>query len=179
MNVPKRKPRAKPAASPSVAAPVARGVSIYNRQRKVALDRRAVGVFVGSLLEATGHAGEGLHVTFLNDAQMRELNRDTFGKDRTTNVISFPLDGVPGDEAPFLGDVIVSVDTALREATEAGMAPEERLAQLVIHGYMHILGYEHVEVDTAERRRMQRAEKTAFVKVAETVFGRLLLLDNQ
>ena len=150
-------------------------VEVNDAQRTLRLRKRAATAFVRALLAAVGHAGAGLSVTFLDDAAMRALNRATFGKDRTTNVISFPLGGVPGDAAPLLGEVFVSADTALAEARRARMPADKRLAQVVIHGLMHILGYEHVGVGAAERRRMQRAERSAYARVAETVEGKLLL----
>lgn len=150
-------------------------VAIFNRQRRAKVSVAGVRRFTCALLTAVGRPGEGLHVTLLDDAAMRRLNLATFGKDRTTNVISFPLHDVPGDAAPILGDVIVSVETALREAEAAGMPAEQRLAELIIHGLLHILGYEHVGVSAAERRRMQRAEKKAFAQVAEWAAGKLIL----
>lgn len=150
-------------------------VAVFNRQRRVRVSPTGLRQFTQALLAAVGHAGAGLHVTLLDDAAMRRLNLATFGKDRTTNVISFPLEAVPGDAVAILGDVIVSIETALREAQAAGMPPEQRLAELVIHGLLHILGYDHVDVPASERRRMQRAEKKAFALVAEWVTGKLIL----
>jgi probable rRNA maturation factor len=149
-------------------------VEIVNAQRTLRLRKSAVRAFVRALLAAAGEHDKGLAVTFVDDAQMRALNLATFGKDRTTNVISFPLGGVPGDPAPLLGEVFVSAGTALAEARQAALSPETRLAQLVIHGLLHIQGYEHVGVGLAERRRMQRAEKRAYARVADLVEGKLL-----
>ncbi len=149
-------------------------IEIANRQRRYRLDTPALRRFVGALLEDTGHAGHGLHVSFLRDPAMRELNQTTFGIDKPTNVISFPLGEMPGDPVRLLGDVVVSVDTAAREAAAAGMPLERRLAELVIHGYLHILGYEHVGVDDAERKRMRRAEKRTYARLEAWVIGRLV-----
>lgn len=150
-------------------------VSVFNRQRRAKVSVAGVRRFTRALLKAVGRPDAGLHVTLLDDAEMRRLNQATFGKDRTTNVISFPLHDVPGDAAPILGDVIVSIETALREAKAAGMPAERRLAELIIHGLLHIVGYDHVGVSETERRRMQRAEKKAYAGVAEWVSGKLIL----
>lgn len=150
-------------------------IEVYDQQRTLRLRKRAATAFVRALLAAVGEPEKGLAVTLLGDDAMRALNKATFGKDKTTNVISFPLGGVPGDPAPLLGEVFVSADTALAEARRAGMPADRRLAELVIHGLLHILGYEHVKVGPAERRRMQRAEKRAYGQVAEMVEGKLLL----
>ena len=145
--------------------------SVFNHQRGVKLSLAKVRKLVEGMLAATGCAGQALHVTFVNDQEMQEINRETFGKDRPTNVISFPLGGIPGDEQALLGDVIVSTDTALREAEAAGLSADVRLAQLIIHGFVHLLGYEHVDVSPAERRRMRRKEQKVYDEVAERVNG--------
>lgn len=148
--------------------------TVDNRQRKVRVSQKGLQKLLAQLLVVTGNPGKTVNLTLLTDAEMLALNLETFGKNRTTNVISFPLGGVPGDATQLLGDVIVSVDTALREAEKAGFSFEKRLVQLVIHGYLHILGYEHINVEAAERRRMQRAEAKVYAQVAEWVPGTLL-----
>lgn len=144
---------------------------VYNRQRGVKLNRPKVTTFIKGMLSAAGCADLALHVTFVNDAEMQSINLETFGKDKPTNVISFPLGGIPGEEEALLGDVIVSVDTTLREADVAGLSPDVRLAQLIIHGFVHLLGYEHVDVPATEQRRMRRKEKQIFDQVAELAKG--------
>jgi rRNA maturation RNase YbeY len=147
---------------------------VYNRQKAARVSQPGLKKLLVRLLDVTGHAGKSVHLTLLGDEAMTELNLQTFGKNRTTNVISFPLGGVPGDPSALLGDVIVSVETARREAEKAGYSLEKRLAQLIIHGFLHILGYEHVNVTVAERRRMQRAEAKVYGQVADLVPGTLL-----
>ncbi len=149
---------------PRVSPPV-----IYNRQRSLAISQKGLKKILVKLLAVTGNPGKTVHLTLLTDAAMLELNRQTFGKNRTTNVISFPLAEMPGEETPILGDVIISVETALSEAETAGFPVEKRLVQLIIHGLLHILGYEHVKVGAAERRRMQRAEAKVYDQVADMV----------
>ncbi len=84
------------------------------------------------------------------------MNREFFGKDHPTNVISFSyLDGMPGEA---LGDIIVSVERAAEEARNAGIPFYERLLSLIVHGLVHILGYDHVG-GGPEARKMRYREK--------------------
>ena len=80
-----------------------------------------------------------------DDAQVRELNRAYRGKDAPTNVLSFPMqEGEFSDITPgLLGDVVISFDTARAEARAAGISTDERMSQLLIHGILHLIGFDH------------------------------------
>lgn len=80
-----------------------------------------------------------------DDVQVRELNRTYRGIDKPTNVLSFPMqEGKFSDLASgLLGDVVISLDTARKEADEAGISLSERMSQLLIHGILHLVGYDH------------------------------------
>ncbi len=80
-----------------------------------------------------------------DDAQVRELNRTYRGIDAPTNVLSFPMqEGDFSDiTSGLLGDVVISLDTAQREAEEADISLSERMSQLLIHGILHLVGYDH------------------------------------
>jgi len=84
------------------------------------------------------------------------MNRDLFGKDSPTNVISFSyLDGMPGEA---VGDIIISVERAADEARGADIPFYERLFDLIVHGLVHIMGYDHVK-GAPEARKMRYREK--------------------
>lgn len=100
-------------------------------------------------------------ITLADDETVRALNRDHRGKDKPTNVLSFPLaDGDFEAEAPgaplLLGDVILARETVAREAAEQGKSLENHAAHLVAHGVLHLLGYDH-ETE-AEAEAMERLE---------------------
>lgn len=97
-----------------------------------------------------------LSLTVVGDPAMHELNRQYRGKDRPTDVLAFPLydPPVPADAAS-LGDVVISIDTATAAGHEQGRALAAVLDDLVIHGILHLLGYDH-EISPAEERRMAR-----------------------
>ena len=105
-----------------------------------------------------------LSLSIVSDVAIRRINREYLGKDRPTNVISFSLlEGEFGDINPSaLGDVVVSADTALREAMDAGMSLAERLSFLIVHGILHLSGYDHERSGEAEEARMQAKEKEIF-----------------
>jgi rRNA maturation RNase YbeY len=127
-----------------------------------------------------------LSVVLTGDSPIRELNRAFRGKDRPTDVLSFPqLDncGAARTEhaaahyenmpAP-LGDVVISVDTVLRQAERLGITPESRLRTLLIHGVLHLLGYDH-EKSRADARRMfaRERELAAILPSRDNGFSRM------
>jgi probable rRNA maturation factor len=116
------------------------------------------------ILSALGYHDSELSVAIVGDRAIRRINRDYLGKDRPTNVISFSmLEGEFGDlNPPMLGDVVVSVDTAAREAEDGGMSLHGRLCFLLLHGILHLTGYDHERSGEAEARRMERKERDLF-----------------
>ena len=113
-------------------------------------------------------ADSELSVLITDDSGIRTLNRDYRGKDSATDVLSFPLqndNAVPAQ--PMLGDVVISVDTAERQAVQYGVNLEQELARLLIHGILHLVGYDHENVPDEEVLRMQRREDQLMRLVAQ------------
>jgi len=92
-----------------------------------------------------------LTIRLVDEPEGRELNRTWRHKDYATNVLSFPAD-VPDEllDIPLLGDLVICVPVVEREAAEQGKEPAAHWAHLVIHGCLHLLGYDHIEDDEAE-----------------------------
>jgi probable rRNA maturation factor len=106
---------------------------------------------------AGGEGGTGaIAVVLSDDATVRHLNRVFRGKDRPTNVLSFPLGGGPAGGDPSLGDVVLALETVLAEAKAQGKRPADHLGHLVVHGVLHLLGHDHAEAAAA--RRMEALE---------------------
>jgi probable rRNA maturation factor len=84
-----------------------------------------------------------------DDAEQRQLNREWRGIDKPTNVLSFPQIAPHAPLAGLLGDIILAHETLQREATELGVGFFDHFSHLVIHGFLHILGYDHIEEDEA------------------------------
>lgn len=108
------------------------------------------------VLRALGVRRSELSLSLVADPEMHALNRDHRGKDRPTDVLAFPLyePPVPAD-APSLGDVVISLDTAALAARQRRRTLAAVLDELLIHGVLHLLGYDH-ELSPAEERRMAR-----------------------
>ncbi|MBZ9568740.1 rRNA maturation RNase YbeY [Modicisalibacter tunisiensis] len=98
-----------------------------------------------------------LTVRFVEEAESRALNRDYRGKDRPTNVLSFPFEAPAGLDLPLLGDLVICHDVVDREAREQGKALEHHYAHMVIHGTLHLLGHDHIE--DAEAEEMEALER--------------------
>lgn len=116
------------------------------------------------ILSALGCPTSELSVAIVGDRSMRILNREYLGKDRPTNVISFSMqEGEFGAVTPeLLGDVVISADTAAREAEESGVTFRERLVFLLMHGILHLTGYDHERSGEEEARRMEAKELEIF-----------------
>ncbi|HET9476149.1 MAG TPA: rRNA maturation RNase YbeY [Dehalococcoidia bacterium] len=108
-----------------------------------------------------------LGILITDDATVHDLNRRYAGEDKPTDVLSFSLregeEFVSPDETERLGEVIISLDTAKRQAEEAGRALEAEVAHLLVHGILHLLGYDHAEPD--EERVMRGREEAILAGV--------------
>ena len=93
-----------------------------------------------------------LSLAFINDAEIQTLNCDYRGKDTPTNVLSFPDNG----PAPLLGDIVLAFETIQREAAEKSVSLHHHLSHLIIHGFLHLQGYDH-ETE-AEATQMEALE---------------------
>ncbi|MEK6286126.1 MAG: rRNA maturation RNase YbeY [Acidobacteriota bacterium] len=139
-------------------------IEVVNRQRLARIDASRVARLADATLGAVGKPGASLTVAFVRDRVMRDLNRKFRASDRATDVLSFPAEperpgagdeDFTGDNAPeYLGDIAVSTDTALRQANEAGHSFEREVDELVMHGVVHLCGYDH-ETDRGEMNRLE------------------------
>jgi len=129
-----------------------------NTVRRSGVDARAVKRTATALLAAVGRRDASLSISFVDDDEIARLNAEHRGKDRPTDVLSFPLEpdpSMPGEE--LLGDVVISVPTALRQAAQYDAPLQRELERLLIHGLLHVLGHDHEAAD--ERRAMIAEER--------------------
>lgn len=136
--------------------------------RKPAL-RSLVRKAVEAALDAAGaQADDGveLSVVFSDDAHVRMLNAGWRGKDKPTNVLSFPaFTAKPGEKLrPMLGDVVLAAETVASEAELEGKPLEHHISHLVVHGLLHLLGHDHE--DDREAERMEGLEREALARLA-------------
>ena len=138
-------------------------IYVTNRQEGVSIDSGKVRRAAGKILGALGLKDYELSIAIVDDAEITRLNRQYFRRNRPTNVISFPMStGDPPDSpSRVLGDVVISVETAQRQAAEANRQGEEETLFLLIHGILHLVGYDH-EGTAAERRKMEAKERELF-----------------
>ena len=124
-------------------------VEVVNRQRRLQLDTDAWSSFATKALDVIGKTESSATVAFVSDKRIRELNRQFRGIDKPTDVLSFPA-----EEELNLGDVAVSVETATVQAKENGLSFDEEISQLILHGLLHLCGYDH-ETDNGEMNRLE------------------------
>jgi probable rRNA maturation factor len=130
-------------------------VHLEVRWKRKPVDRRGLRRLVRSVLEGEGMPEARVGLLLTGDEAVREMNRTWRGKDRTTDVLSFPDDG-EGDSG-YLGDIAVSMDRAVEQAPRFSATFEQETARLVVHGLLHLLGYDHHS--PAEGRRMKAKER--------------------
>ncbi len=136
---------------------------IVNAQRKVKIDTGSFEPFVRKVLDSVDEAGGAeVAVAFVSDRRMKQLNKDFRGKQGTTDVLSFPQepDEFAAEEDNFLGDIVISLEQAAKQAGENGLTLENEIKQLILHGVLHLCGYDH-EADNGEMnaRELELREK--------------------
>jgi probable rRNA maturation factor len=126
---------------------------------------RAVEAILGEIGGGPGAASE-LSLVFTDDAHIRTLNSGWRGKDKPTNVLSFPAFPTRRGEAlpPMLGDVVLAAETVAAEAAGEGKPLADHIAHLIVHGVLHLIGYDH-ETD-AEAEDMEQAERRILAGLA-------------
>ncbi len=134
-------------------------IEVINRQRLFSINRAALASLSRQVLDRINRPAAIVTITFIRDAAMQRLNRTWRGIDAPTDVLSFAYhesdETAPGAEFDQLGDVIISVETAARYAQQLGLTFEDEIRTLVIHGTLHLAGYDH-ETDNGEMNRLER-----------------------
>jgi probable rRNA maturation factor len=131
-------------------------IEVVNRQRKMPVDCERWQAFTEKAMKVAPVSGAGVTVAFVSDRAMRELNRRWRGKGGTTDVLSFPAgqDEFEMVEGLGLGDVVISLEQAARQAGEHGLSFDTEVAQLILHGLLHLCGYDH-ETDKGEMNTLE------------------------
>ncbi len=134
-------------------------IEVINRQRAARIERDQLAEIARYALALIGKPESGVTIAFVRDRAIRKLNRQFRRRDRATDVLSFPArekDYLGNDYLgnDYLGDVVISTDTAMKQAQEAGFTFEREVSELLIHGLLHLCGYDH-ETDNGEMNRME------------------------
>lgn len=125
------------------------------------VDTRRLKTVARKLLAQVDEPESALSITLVGDREIQTLNREHRGKDKPTDVLSFPMyepgEAAPNDGERLLGDIVISVDTARRQAADYDAPIQNEMYRLLIHGILHVLGHDHEE--PAERKAMEAEER--------------------
>ena len=128
-------------------------LSVRNLQRRIPIDSGRLRAFLRIVAPAAGAPSGSATVALVTDGRMRTLNRDFRGLDKPTDVLSFRASR-KGASTGYLGDIVISVETAERQARRLRSTLPRELEILALHGFLHLLGYDH-ETDDGEMRRIE------------------------
>lgn len=133
-------------------------VLIRCRLRRWCVLQAGLGKLAQKILAGAGARHAELSLVLVGDRRMRRLNRHYRGISRPTDVLAFPMQEGPGPACSLLGDVVIALPTAARQAAFAGHSLDQEVVLLLIHGVLHLVGYDH-ERSPHEARRMRRKEQ--------------------
>ena len=132
------------------------GVLIDNRQKAYSVSNQKIRKNAQAILSALDSPDAELSVVIVGDDEIAGLNQTYLHRKGPTNVIAFAMrEGAYADISPqLLGDVVISIETAYREGQEAGIDPAKRFDQLLVHGILHLFGFDH-ETDESDAAKME------------------------
>ena len=139
-------------------------IHIENRQKAAKLDLRRIRRVVRKLKNVLMCSDQEISLLFVDNEQIRQLNRQYLNRDHPTNVISFPIrEGDYSQVNPhLLGDIVISTERALQDAASGDLSFDEEIDFLLIHGLLHLLGYDHEGVDESYAKTMKEKEDAVF-----------------
>lgn len=129
-------------------------IEVVNRQRKVPVDPERWRRFGEKALKTIHKQSCDATIAFVSDRQIKDLNKRFRGIDKPTDVLSFPADGELKMASVNLGDIAVSLERAAVQARENRLALDDEIAQLILHGLLHLCGYDH-ETDGGQMNRLE------------------------
>ena len=139
-------------------------IHIENRQKAAKLDLHRIRRVVRKLKKVLKCSDQEISLLFVDNEQICQMNRQYLNRDHPTNVISFPIrEGDYGHVNPqILGDIVISTERALQDAVAGDLSFDEEIDFLLIHGLLHLLGYNHEGVDENEAIKMRDKEDVTF-----------------
>lgn len=140
-------------------------ILVDNRQKRVRLSPLKIAGWAKKILKVLGWKRAGLSFVFVNDSEIRRYHRQYLGEDRPTDVLAFgQIERVfSPSKTPFLGDIVISVETARREAPRYGHRWDEELLLYICHGVLHLKGYR--DGTPRQKAAMERKQKEILKKV--------------
>ena len=124
-------------------------VLIDDRQKKYSISLKTIQKKARAILSALDCPDGELSILIVDDSQIEILNKKYLNRYGATNVIAFPMrtDQFPNITPQMIGDVVISIETAAKEGKHAGIGTEDRFIQLLVHGILHLLGYDHEKTE--------------------------------
>ena len=129
-------------------------IEILNRQKTAPLDRERFERLLRRLVRHYGLGRPELTLSFVDDPEIRELNKAYRKKDKATDVLSFALNETGSDGRFYLGDIVISIPRAKEQAAELGHSLVRELEILAVHGFLHLIGYDHDAGHEAEEVKL-------------------------
>jgi probable rRNA maturation factor len=131
-------------------------IEIVNRQRAYKIDRQAWSEFAQRALRTIDLSPQTATVVFVSDATIKKLNRQFREKNYATDVLSFPMEAeqFEGENQSNLGEIVISAERAAAQAQQNGLTFDSEVQQLILHGLLHLCGYDH-ETDNGEMNRRE------------------------
>ncbi len=142
-------------------------IDVQDIQDSLAIDPDIMEKNADRVLKMLDKKNSELSLVLCDDRYIRRLNKQYLGKDRPTNVISFPQQEGEGIAGNHLGDIVISAQRASSEAVKSGISFEERLLQLIVHGICHLCGYNHEDVSSDKALQMEKKELELLEKLSE------------
>jgi probable rRNA maturation factor len=139
-------------------------LQIKNNQKIVKIDKRKIRLNLKTIMGHLDCPDKDISVSFVDDDQIRLLNKSYLGKDSPTNVLSFSMrENDYGDINPnVLGDIVISAQTAKKDARKGGLTVAQEIDFLLIHGLLHLLGFNHEKTTKDKANKMKQKEKELF-----------------
>jgi rRNA maturation RNase YbeY len=133
--------------------------------RRISVRANTIRRVAQSILVQAGHPTAQLSLSLVGKTRMRSLNRKYRGRDYPTDVLAFPMESMGKQTEIFLGDVVICLPVAIGQASRFGNSADLEIFRLLIHGTLHLLGYDH-EQSPREAKRMQRKERAIVQKLS-------------
>ncbi len=136
-------------------------IQVSVNQNRIEINPEQIESAASRILNALGYTDAELSISVVDDGEMREINRQYRGQDRPTDVLSFAmLEGEFGDVCPeMLGDIVISAETARAEGIESGASLDSVMDLLLVHGILHLLGFDHEQGSEASRRMKEKTQE--------------------
>lgn len=145
-------------------------IQISNNQKKFKIDKRKIRSTTTKLLKHLDYPDKEISLYFVDDNIIQQLNKQYRNKDKPTDVLSFSLaEGEFGNINPdILGDIVISVEKAAADASKNSLSLKQEIDFLIIHGLLHLLGYNHENTTKEETKKMQNKQNELFNLLLES-----------